>query len=155
MHMNISKKFNIQKVNKALIILSLLILSCNFINTDSKRIEQANNYKRFFFENKEQLEQITEKVLRNKKLILKSGQKIEEQLKTLKIENIVITKNSCETFEVEYRTSWTKYPIGTMYLTMNVCESTKYPNGSYVNFGFIEVWGLGEGWILWVDSDFI
>ena len=60
--------------------------------------------------------------------------------------------------EVEYTTSCTKYPIGTLYLKWTSCDSIQSQKGYYkdnFDINFIEVWGIGNNWLIWIDSDFI
>lgn len=93
-----------------------------------------------------------------------TGQRIEpksfdeltnKQLRRLEIDHVDINKTNCGQLEIEFTTSWTKYPIGQMYLSKD-CSDDKSKKGSYWTDGnFIEVWGLGDDWIIWVDSDFI
>lgn len=64
--------------------------------------------------------------------------------------------NTCK--EVEYATDWTEYPIGAIYLKWTTCDSLQTQKGFYFdnfNTNFIEVWGVGNNWLIWVDSDFI
>ena len=64
--------------------------------------------------------------------------------------------NTCK--EVEYATDWTEYPVGAIYLKWTTCDSVQTQKGFYVdnfNKNFIEVWGVGNNWLIWVDSDFI
>ncbi len=86
-------------------------------------------------------------------------EKLEDELKIkklrgLEIRALSIVKRSCEQPEIEFITSWTDYPIGQMYLTKG-CPDEKSKEGGYWQDGFIEVWGLGEGWAISIDSDFI
>jgi len=60
--------------------------------------------------------------------------------------------------EVEYATNWIEYPVGALYLTWTTCDSVQTRKGFYMdnfNTNFIEVWGVGNNWLIWVDSDFI
>lgn len=68
----------------------------------------------------------------------------------------VRTNSECKT--VEYTTNWTDYPIGTLYLTWTTCDSEQTKKGYYkdnLDLNFIEVWGIGNNWLIWTDSDFI
>ena len=60
--------------------------------------------------------------------------------------------------KIEYRTNWTEYPIGSLYLTWNECDNFQTKKGYYLdNFdeNFIEVWGVGNNFEIMIDSDFI
>ncbi|WP_299261835.1 hypothetical protein [uncultured Aquimarina sp.] len=70
----------------------------------------------------------------------------------------ITVRNNSECKEVEYATEWIKYPIGTLYLTWTTCDSEQTKKGYYkdnFNSNFIEVWGIGNSWLIWTDSDFI
>lgn len=83
---------------------------------------------------------------------------IAKELKNKGIYRITVNNNS-ECKEVEYTTNWTEYPIGTLYLTWTTCGNTKQTEKGYYedNFhdNFIEIWGIGNNWLIWTDSDFI
>ena len=122
----------------------------------SKRIELIN----------EQLEDWNE--LKN--MILKDGyvnnhlgkmitpsdlnEQIATELDKKGIRFLSVTKNS-DCHEVEFATDWTEYPIGSLYLSWTTCDIVKTQHNYYQNNGFIEVWGAGNNWVIWVDSDFI
>lgn len=82
---------------------------------------------------------------------------ISKELINKGIVRISVTKDSiCK--EIEYSTNWTEYPIGTLYLIWDSCDIIKTNNGFYLdNFDLncIEVWGVGDNWMICVDSDFI
>ena len=155
----------IAKMTRLLIILTFLATGCNYINTDKKRADNVESYKVFFHDNRETFEQITRQLINDKNVSNKVGKFIfpddfddltNKKLRRLEIEFVTISKKDCDDFEVEFKTSWTNYPIGQMYLTRTGCNETKAIKGNYwTDTGFIEVWGLGEGWIIWTDSDFI
>nr|WP_321453169.1 hypothetical protein [uncultured Carboxylicivirga sp.] len=70
--------------------------------------------------------------------------------------SFITVSNNHECKQVEYATKWTKYPIGTLYLTWTTCDSTKTKKGFYQSdSGFIEIYGIGNNWLIWVDIDFI
>jgi len=75
-----------------------------------------------------------------------------KKLGSLDVLALTITETNCGEPEIEFITSWTDYPIGQMYLTKD-CSDEKSGKGNYWKSGFIEVWGLGDGWMIWVDSD--
>lgn len=93
-----------------LVILTIILTSCDFINTDQKRADKVESYKLY--------------------------------------------KTNCGQPEIEFTTSWTNYPLGKLYLA-NDCPNDKSKKGNYWKGGFIEIWGLGDGWIIWIDSDAI
>ncbi len=59
--------------------------------------------------------------------------------------------------KIEYLTNWTEYPVGSLYLIWSTCNTVQTQTGYYLdNFdqNFIEAWGIGNNWMIWVDSDF-
>lgn len=83
------------------------------------------------------------------------NKELKEKLTDKEISTISVQKNG-ECKEVEYMTDWTEYPVGSLYLTWTNCDSIKTENGYYLdNFNFIEVWGAGNNWLIWIDSDFM
>jgi hypothetical protein len=141
-------------------------MSCNYINTDKKRAEKVKTYKDFFYQNQTKFNQLNEYLLNNSKFNLRIGQFLttkdldsltNEKLKELGIESFSFSYTNCEKLEVEYKTTWTKYPIGQMYLSKEpfIKDSIKDTNNKVESKGFIEVHNLGNGWFIWIDSDFI
>ena len=41
------------------------------------------------------------------------------------------------------------------YFTKNICDKTQTVKGYHLKGGMIEVWGLGDGWLMWIDYDYI
>ena len=85
------------------------------------------------------------------------GKALSKELEEKGIKRIVVGISS-ECKEVEYETRWTEYPIGTLYLTWTTCDSKQTEKGYYkdnFDLNFIEVWGIGNDWLIWTDSDFI
>lgn len=82
---------------------------------------------------------------------------IKEKLEKNGVVRISVQKQeNCN--EVEYATDWTEYPVGAFYLTWTTCDSVQTKKGYYrdnFNENFIEVWGAGNNWLIWTDSDFI
>lgn len=149
------------KVRRHLIILTFILTGCNYINTDKKRIDKAESYKIFFYDNKDVFEQIVDLINNDKNLNARIGKWINpeefdeltnKQLRRLEIKHVTINKTDCGQFEVEFTTSWTSYLIGQMYLAKD-CSDRKSKKGNYRKVGFIDVWGLGDDWLIWIDSD--
>ena len=146
-----------------LIILTIILAAgCDFIKTDKRRLDKAEEYKEFFYENRDTFEQLIKDIQVDKDMTDKMGlfQKVEKlqdkekvnTLTSLDIHMLTISETNCDELEMEFITSWTDYPIGQMYLTKD-CSDEKSGKGNYWKDGFIEVWGLGEGWMIWIDSD--
>lgn len=73
------------------------------------------------------------------------------ELKQKEIINITVSNNEkCKS--VEYQREW-KYSIGTQYLKWTTCDSVKSKEGYYENLTLIEVFGIGNGWLTWIDTD--
>ena len=80
-----------------------------------------------------------------------------EKLKEQGVIRFTVTKNiGCQ--EVEYTLDWMEKNYCTLYLTWTPCDliQTKkgYNKDSY-DTNFIEVWGLGNNWLFWLDSDLL
>ena len=68
----------------------------------------------------------------------------------------ITVRNDSECKEVEYATQWTKYPIGTLYLTWTTCNPKQTEKGFYQSdTSFVEIFGIGNDWLIWTDTDFI
>ncbi|WP_299782974.1 hypothetical protein [uncultured Formosa sp.] len=85
---------------------------------------------------------------------------LEQSLSAELIENgikLITVRNDSECKEVEYATEWTEYPIGTLYLTWTTCGNLKQTEKEFhqSDSSFIEVFGIGNNWLIWTDSDFI
>jgi hypothetical protein len=145
--------------------LTFVLTGCNYFNTDKKRADSVESYKIFFYDNRETFEQIVNELIKAENINDRVGKIINpddfdeltnKKLRRLEIDFVTISKVNCDDFEVEFKTSWTNYPIGQMYLTKTGCADTKATKGNYwTDTNFIEVWGLGDDWIIWTDSDFI
>jgi hypothetical protein len=149
-------------VRRYIIILTIILTGCDYVNTEKRRIGKVGTYKEFFYENKEVFEQLIKEIQNDKSITDKMGlfqsvDKLEDELKIkklrrLEINTLAIDPTTCGQPKVEFLTSWTDYPIGQLYLTKD-CVDEQSKKGYYSKGGFIEVWGLGDGWIIWIDSD--
>jgi hypothetical protein len=152
-------------MTRILIISIIFLTSCNYVNTDKKRSDEVESRKTLFYDNQETFEQIIGQLINDQNRNNKIGRSIKpnefddltnKKLRRLEIEYITVSNTNCDEFEFEFMTSWTEFPIGQMYLTKTGCNETKSTKGNYwTDTNFIEVWGLGDGWIIWTDSDFI
>jgi hypothetical protein len=151
-------------MRRHLVIFTIALIGCDYINTDKRRIDKAESYKLFFYEHKTVFEQLIKEIQSDESIINQMGllqdvEKLEDKLKVkkfrrLEVQAFSINQTSCEQPKIEFITSWTHYPIGQMYLTKD-CPGENSKEGKYWKSGFIEVWGLGDGWSIWIDSDFI
>ncbi len=66
----------------------------------------------------------------------------------------ISVRNSSECKEVEYTTEWTNYQITYLYLTWTTCDSKQTEKGFYQSdSSFIEIYGIGNNWLVWTDGD--
>jgi hypothetical protein len=62
-------------------------------------------------------------------------------------------RNSPECQEVEYQKDWDN-SLGTQYLQFTTCDTLKTKNGYYQSDSSpIEVFGIGDNWLIWIDND--
>lgn len=147
-------------MKRYLIILTVALTNCDYINTEQRRLEKVETYKQYFYENKEVFERLVEDVQKDKSIKLGLFQDVgglddnkkTKLLKSLNVRTLVTDNTNCGYHSVEFTTEWTNFPIGQMFLTKD-CPDEKSKKGNYWKNGFIDVWGLGDGWVIWVDSD--
>ena len=80
------------------------------------------------------------------------GSAIAEELIQKGIVSVTVG-NSEDCKNVEYRKDW-ENSIGTQYLKWTTCDKIKTRKG-YIqsDSGPIEVYGIGNGWLTWIDTD--
>ena len=74
-----------------------------------------------------------------------------DELTEKKVAYITVDKSQ-DCRKVEYQKAWDK-KIGTQYLEWSSCDSVKTQKGYYENLEPIEVFGIGNGWLTWIDTD--
>lgn len=142
---------------------TFLLFSCQDIKEKRKRLVEekisqiTKNQEEWNFISNQILQSASEKSNLNKTL---SPNDFDQSLSTILIKKgirrITVQKNTnCE--EIEYETSWSNYPIGTFYLVRTTCGNRKQTEKGFTQFGknFIDVYGIGNNWLIWIDSDFI
>ncbi len=145
-------------------LLTFCLLSCK--DNREKRKEIVSEKIEQLSEKQTEWNNLTNRILENQYVKSNLGKGIyptdlEQSLSTELIKNgieFITVRNDSECKEVEYATKWTKYPIGTLYLTWTNCDSEQTEQGYYkdnFDLNFIEVWGIGNNWLIWTDSDFI
>jgi hypothetical protein len=144
----------------ALILVTLL--ACQ--NTERRRQKIVENKIEEFNKSRYEGNILTKQLLTNDYILSNLGKSISPESLPKEVSNelnkkgifrIAISKRG-ECIEVEYGTNWTKYPIGQLYLTWSSCEKIETKKGYYENnSNFIEIWGIGDGWSIWTDCDFI
>lgn len=151
-------------MTRQLILWTLLLTSCSYVNTERKRADKVKSCKVFFYDNQKTFDSIVERINSDTVINSRTRHRIDptafdefttKQLRRLNIQFVEINRTNCGQVEIEFTTSWTKYPIGQMYLSKD-CSDDKSAKDSYWTDGnFIEVWGLGDNWMIWIDSDYI
>lgn len=152
-------------LNRILILIFIITLASCTDNRQKRKDIVADKIV-MINENRTELEKLTKDILDDPfvnqqlgKLISPSqlSDKLKERLLKQGIVRLSVQKqDNCQ--EVEYATDWTEYPIGALYLTWTSCDSIQTQKGYYkdnFNANFIEVWGVGNNWLIWIDSDFI
>jgi len=123
----------------------------------------ADEYLEKFTENKSAFEKLAQKISSDKKLLAKIDHSVEvneidaeikEQLDGLDIGSFTILSTECDGIvKVEFVVNWTKN--ATIYFDKDNCEKLMTKKGYHSKVGMIEVWGLGDGWVMWIDYDYI
>ncbi len=140
-----------------LIVLSFTLTKCQVTKSDTE------NYIEKFNENKIEFDLLAKKIGQDKLLLGKIGYSINEneldsilktELENIGVEDINLKHSECEKIaEVEFVMNWTKN--ATVYFNKNDCEKEQTKVGYHSKSTMIEVWGLGNGWYMWIDYDFI
>jgi hypothetical protein len=149
-----------------LLILPLIITLASCSDNREKRKDIVADKIVMINENRDEWEKLTKDILSDSYVNQQLGKfispghlnkDIQERLTKYGVVRLSVEKlNNCN--EVEYATNWTDYPVGVLYLTWTTCDSVQTKKGYYLdnfNENFIEVWGAGNNWLIWVDSDFI
>ena len=140
-----------------LVFLSFTLTKCQVTKSDTE------NYIEKFTENKIEFDLLAKKISHDKLLLGKIGQSINEneldsilktELEDIGVDDINLKYSECEKItEVELIMNWTKN--ATLYFNKNDCEKEQTKLGYHWKSTMIEVWGLGNGWYMWIDYDFI
>lgn len=78
-----------------------------------------------------------------------------DELKEKGVIRLSATKNK-ECQDVEYSLDWMKKNHTSFYLTWSTCDAVQTKKGYYKDnyeSNSIEVWGVGNNWLIWIDSD--
>jgi hypothetical protein len=142
-----------------LILFFFTLISCKVGKDDrreiiSERIEE-------FHKEKKEWNDLTQSILKDITVNHKLGQlispndldkSIADKLNERKIKYINV-RNSEECSEVEYQKDWDN-SIGTLYLTFTTCDTLKTKKGYYQSDSSpVEVFGIGNNWLMWIDID--
>ena len=148
---------------RILTILSISILLCSCKNSKEKREDIVQEKIKAITENLNDWNRLSSYLLKDDVINSKLGltvntselkHQLRDELINKGIVSITVSKfEQCN--KIEYQTKWTNYPVGTMYLTLDKCDSIQTLKGYYDSSNFIETWGIGENWVIWTDSDFM
>ncbi len=151
-------------LNKLLLTITILVSSCSDSRQNRKDFVKDKLIK--INENIYEWENLTKDILNDTfvnihlgKLIITSelNNNIRQRLEKFGVTQISVEKKTNCT-EVEYTTNWAESPIGKLYLTKNTCDNIQTKRGYYFDnydTNFIEVWGVGNNWLIWIDSDLL
>lgn len=146
-------------MKKIVLALFLILISCNIGKEGRKEIIEIKIEE--FNENQKEWNILTQRILKDETVIHKLGQlispndlekSIAEELNEREIKYISV-RNSIECQEVEYQKVWDNF-IGTQFLKFTTCDSLKTQKGYYQSDSSpIEVFGIGDNWLIWIDID--
>ncbi|MFB6320809.1 hypothetical protein [Saccharicrinis sp. FJH54] len=140
-------------------IMTFSLLSCK--NNTEKRKEIVIKKITQFSDKQAEWNNLTNRILENQFVKSNLGKGIyptdfEKYLSTELIKNgvkrITVHKSS-ECKEVEYEFDY-EYPIGTLHLTWTTCAPKQTEKGYYQSdSNYIEIYGIGNNWLIWTDGD--
>ncbi len=77
---------------------------------------------------------------------------IKEILHSLDISDVNLNFTKCEgLIDYEFKTNWSNK--ATLYFSKDSCDKKQSIKGFHDSTHMIEVWGLGDEWIMWLDHD--
>lgn len=135
------------------------LISCNVGKDGRKEIilEKIDEFNK----EKKEWNDLTQSILKDESVNYKLGQlislndldkSIADKLNDREIKYITV-RNSPECQEVEYQKDWDN-SLGTQYLQFTTCDTLKTKNGYYQSDSSpIEVFGIGDNWLIWIDID--
>ncbi len=148
-----------------LIILTLIISFTSCLDNRQRRKDIVAEKIVIINENRTEWENLTKDILNDLFVNQKLGKLVSPTELNFDLKNRLLKQgilrlsvnkyNNC--MQVEYDTDWTDYPIGALNITWTTCDSIQTQKGFYLdnfNINFIEVWGVGNNWLIWTDSDF-
>jgi hypothetical protein len=137
-------------------IFLFLFVSCGFYESNVIDVKDR------FFDNKLEFEKLVSTILKNKTLTSQYGhfikkdeidKIIKEDLESLNVELNDINKIDCDKFNVTFELIWNNSVH--IFLMKEGCRS-EYSKSDYIQKGgMIDTYGLGDGWVMWIDHDYI
>jgi hypothetical protein len=143
------------KIQFFFVVILILISGCSVNKWDIKR------YQNKFETHKKDFETLVG-LLKTQKV--KVGHSINENelpeniqliLEDLNISNVNINYSECKgLINYEFTSSWSSK--ATLYFSKDPCSKEQTRKGYHAKISeMIEVWGMGDDWIMWIDYDFI
>lgn len=137
------------------LILFVVAPSCSVNKYDINRFQARFESKRQMFETLVQL--LDKQNLRVGHSINENElpENVQEILQNLEISTISLNHTQCQgVLDYQLTTTWSR--TSTLYFSKDKCDKIQTVKGYHSKHSeMIEVWGLGEGWIMWIDYDFI
>ena len=136
-----------------------LLLTFSLAACSARKID-VENYKQKFIENKKDFEVLVE-LLKTQRLrgghsvrTDELSKEVKQCLDKLDILNVTVNFTKCNgVVEYQFTTSWSSN--ATVYLSKNICDNRQSENGFFRSSEMVDVYGMGDDWILWIDHDFI
>ena len=144
-------------------ILSFFFLSL-FLNGCTVNKHDAKDYIAKFYANKKSFEEIIIELKSSKAFNNRIGlpirlyelnKELYKKTSQLDVLDIDILYSQCQGINyISLTMNWTKKV--TVHLTKDSCDKTQTAKGYHNKTSeMIEVWGLGDDWLMWIDYDFI
>lgn len=143
---------------KAVFFVLFLVLatSCSFSDSDAMDVKDD------FLENKPKFEKLVSEILKNKRKRTAEGlysykeeldKNISRELESLEAKINGIAEGDCDGYDVTFELLWDKSVH--LFVCKEGCDSKRTAKGFVEKGQMIDVYGLGDGWVLWIDHDFI
>lgn len=140
------------------VLLLFVVLACCSCSVNSWDVSR---YQGKFERNKKDFEQLV-RLLKSQNL--KAGYPVNENeltgdirdvLDDLDISEVNLDYTDCQgPVSYEFAVSWSLK--ATVYFKKMACSKEETRKGYHANITeMVEVWGLGDGWMMWIDHDFI
>lgn len=140
-------------------LLFFTLISCNVGKEGRKEIILGRIEE--FHKEKKEWNDLTQCILKDETVNYKLGQlispndldkSIADKLNDREIKYITV-RNSSQCQEVEYQKDWDNW-VGTQYLKFTTCDTLNTKKGYYQSdTSPIEVFGIGDNWLIWIDID--
>ncbi|MFC4815551.1 hypothetical protein [Flavobacterium sp. GCM10023249] len=139
------------------VLIGFFVSSCSVTESDTE------SYIARFYENKIVFERLVQKVNEDQYALSTIGHSInkskvhpgiQEDIEDLEIATLQLSTTDCHGItQTELSVNWTTH--ATVTFIKSKCPSIETKKGYHSKNQMIEVWGLGEGWTMMIDYDFI